>query len=83
MVKDKSLRRKIAHIIDDLPEPSLVELSSFLEYLQFRNARRSAEAEPPYTPVAIGGLWQGVQISDDDLDEARHEMWGALGERGL
>jgi hypothetical protein len=31
----------------------------------------------------LGGLWKGVEFSEEDIAEARKEMWGSLGERKL
>ena len=33
-------------------------------------------SQPPYTPVALGGLWQGTIITDEDIESVRQEMWG-------
>ncbi len=30
--------------------------------------------------VRLGGLWRGVSISEEDVAEARREMWGKFGE---
>jgi len=33
--------------------------------------------EPPKQPKkSLKGLWKGVSISSEDIDEARREMWG-------
>jgi hypothetical protein len=29
------------------------------------------------------GFWQGFSITEDDIAEARQEMWGSIGERGF
>jgi hypothetical protein len=29
--------------------------------------------------VALGGLWAGVTITDEDIAEVRREMWGRFG----
>ncbi|MBI3958914.1 MAG: hypothetical protein HY328_08900 [Chloroflexi bacterium] len=35
-----------------------------------------AELAPPPEPVSLYGLWKGVSISEEDIAEARQEMWG-------
>jgi hypothetical protein len=39
-----------------------------------------AEREMPEAPKkpkkSLKGLWKGVSISSEDIDEARREMWG-------
>ncbi|HRJ42878.1 MAG: hypothetical protein KJZ86_20765 [Caldilineaceae bacterium] len=35
-----------------------------------------AELAPPEAPVSLYGLWKGFSISEDDIAEARQEMWG-------
>jgi len=27
--------------------------------------------------VKLGGLWKGIDISDEDINEVRREMWGS------
>jgi antitoxin component of MazEF toxin-antitoxin module len=27
-------------------------------------------------PVKLGGIWRGVDITEEDIAEARREMWG-------
>jgi len=39
--------------------------------------------QTPYKPVALGGVWEGVTITDGDIAEVRHEMWDNFGEREL
>jgi len=31
----------------------------------------------------MGGLWEGMTISDEDIADVRREMWGSFGEREL
>lgn len=35
-----------------------------------------AELTPPEAPVSLYGLWKGISISEEDIAEARQEMWG-------
>jgi len=45
-----------------------------LDFVQFLR-QRSAESRPQ---VTLRGLWNGVHITEDDIDEARQEMWGTV-----
>lgn len=35
-----------------------------------------AELAPRTESVSLGGLWKGFSISEEDIAEARQEMWG-------
>ncbi|RLT44676.1 MAG: hypothetical protein DWI57_02795 [Chloroflexi bacterium] len=35
-----------------------------------------SELLPREAPVSLHGLWKGVSISEEDIAEARQEMWG-------
>ena len=52
---------------------SSVEKAELLEWL-------AAETEEENTPIKplreLLGLWKGVHITDEDIEEARREMWG-------
>ena len=80
MTKDSDLRRRAMAAVSALPEPGLEEVVIFLDYLGFKFGLRSRK-NPPYTPVPLGGLWKGVTIRDEDLEEVRHDMWKEFGER--
>jgi hypothetical protein len=78
-----NLKDKITQLLDDLPESSLIEATTFLEYLQYRQMNQNLKRETPYVPIKLGGLWVDVEISDEDLAEVRHEMWSNLDKRSL
>jgi hypothetical protein len=75
-----SLKQHILATLDSLPEESLSEVATFLEFLQYKHA---GQRQTPYVPVALGGLWQDISISDEDIAEVRREMWSSFGEREL
>ncbi len=35
-----------------------------------------SELAPPPEPVSLYGLWKGISISEEDIAEARREIWG-------
>jgi len=74
------LKEQVVAFLDTLPEEALAEVATFLDYLQYKLDQHSPQ-QPPYKPVALGGLWEGVTITDEDIAEVRREMWGNLGER--
>jgi len=68
-----------AELMEDYVEVTVAEVATFLDYLQYR--LEHAPQQTPYKPVALGGLWEGVTITDEDIAEVRREMWGNFGER--
>jgi hypothetical protein len=42
--------------------------------------KQSTGKRPRYVPVRLGGLWEGVEITEQDIAEARREIWGKLGD---
>lgn len=71
-------KARVLALLDDLPESALAEVVSFVEYQRFkiRNANAEQPRSTPYLPTPMGGLLKGVKISDEDIKEARREMWG-------
>ena len=45
----------------------------FVEFL-----RSQVQEKPPYTPVALGGLWKGIEVTDEDIAAIRREMWAGF-----
>lgn len=66
-------RQQVIGAIQDLPGETLPELAEFVEFLRFKTQK--AQGVPPYNPVALGGLWEGVVLTETDIAEARREMW--------
>ena len=70
-----SYRQRAHELVDKLPDAAIVDL---LSWMQSRRARQ--HRKPRFTPVAMGGLWKGIQISDEDLADVRQQMWTGFGE---
>lgn len=71
-------KEEIIEAINELPPEQLSDLSDFIEFLQFK-----AEREPQRL-IRLGGLWKDFPpITEEDIVEARAEMWGQFGERNL
>ncbi len=80
------LKQQVVTILDTLPEETLTEVATFLDYLQYKLEHHPAGnsvppfQQTPYKPVALGGLWEGITITDEDIAEVRREMWSNFGE---
>lgn len=62
-------------LIPQLPESAVDEL------LQRAREFQTTNGEPEVVPVKLGGLWMGIDISDEDIREMRREAWAGFGER--
>ena len=77
MATQTKLKQHILATLDTLPEQALEEVVTYLDYLQYKLSQHP----PPMTPyraVALGGLWEGITISDEDIANLRREMWGSF-----
>ena len=77
----QTLKTEIISTLDALPASSLQTLAEFVAFL-----REKAEQPPDAGEriIKLGGLWADTsEITADDIEEARREMWGKLGEREL
>ena len=77
MLSQDVTKQQIVDSLDRLPGEFLDEVATFLDYLQYK-INQSVQ-QTPYRPVVLGGLWEGVHISDDDIRQVREEMWNSLG----
>lgn len=73
----KVRKEDLIQTIEALPEDALEEVMRFVENLLSQRQPSS----PPYKPVALGGIWKGIHITDEDIEEVRKEMWKTFGER--
>jgi len=65
-------KQQIYQALENLPPESLAQVARCVERLQAKQPRK---AEPQ--PVAgLEGLWEGVQFTEEDIAQARREMWG-------
>ena len=78
MTPENGLKQHVLAVLDTLPEEALKEVATYVEYLQYKLGRHPS-SPTPYKPVALGGLWAGVTITDEDIAEVRREMWGRFG----
>jgi hypothetical protein len=78
MTTPATLKRQLTQVLEALPEEALPEVALFLDYLQYKTKHRAPQATP-YKPIALGGLWAGRVITDEDIAEVRREMWANFG----
>ena len=70
-------RQKIEQLLDDLPEKRLTDVLNFLENLYLQQS----QSGPPYQVVdQFEGIWQNYLIGEDEITEARREMWRNFGQ---
>jgi len=63
--------------IKTLPNDSLDELATYVEFLRFK-ARKAGDVEPvelPLRVIKLRGLLKGYDFSPEVLAETRREMW--------
>jgi predicted Zn-dependent protease with MMP-like domain len=78
MTAENGVKEQVLEALDTLPEEALEEVAVFVDYLQYKLKHRTL-----YKPIALGGLWAGVTIAEEDIAAVRQEMWGDFGEREL
>ena len=72
--------------LNELPQEDWPTLLDFLDFLRFRRTKsrtppRLAEPRTPYrVAVKLEGLWSDYPISDEEIADARREMWAGFGE---
>ena len=72
-----TLKAEIISALDLLPPENLRLLREFVAFLRSRDEQPA----PQGRIVKLGGLWAGTpEITEEDIAEARREMWGHFGE---
>jgi hypothetical protein len=71
-------RTKLQRLVDELPDEVLSDVALFLEFIRYKVTTESSTT--PYVPIPLGGLWQDITITDNDITTVRHEMWRGFGE---
>lgn len=73
MELDTKTTELILQRLRELPANSLQEVEEFIEFLRFKQERRTQEGS-----VALGGLLKGYKFNEEQIAEARREMWGRM-----
>lgn len=76
------LKQKFNNSVENIPLEGLKELESFLDFLNYRFPKEKTSTTK-YKPVALEGLWEGMKINDQDIQEIRKEMWGSLEDKNI
>ena len=64
---------QIIHTLDELPPESLHEVQQFLDFLRFKRQQQARTSA-----VALRGLLAGYRFTEEDIVQARREMWGRM-----
>ena len=71
-------KKDIINELETLPPETLPELQAFIAFLRFKSKKKERRI------IKLGGLWQHLPpIDENDIVEARREMWPNFGERNL
>ena len=69
-----TLKAEITSALDFLPPESMKLLRDFVAFLRSRSGQTASQEG---RIVKLGGLWAGTpEITEEDIAEARREMWG-------
>jgi len=61
-----------------LPPGQFAELYNYIAYLRFKSTKQKPRL------IQLGGLWKGLPpLTEEDIAEARREMWGTFGEHDI
>jgi len=66
-------KAQILRMLDELPPESLHEVQQFLDFLRFKRQERTG-----VPAIAFGGLLDGYRFTEEDIAQARREMWGRV-----
>ncbi len=66
-------KEQIIYMLDRLPPESLREVQQFLDFLRFKSQEQAREPA-----IALGGLLNGYRFTEEDIAQARREMWGRV-----
>ena len=74
-----SYRQQAYELVDKLSDSTLADLLTWAQSRRDQQKVKSKRALD-FTPVALGGLWQGLRISEEEITRIRQEMWAGFGE---
>jgi len=63
-------------VLNSARQLSASDKARLLEDISAALRRELTQATVQKPRQSLLGLWEGVSISEDDIDEARQEMWG-------
>jgi hypothetical protein len=75
------LKEQIVNKLDSLSIEALRDILDFVEFQRFKQERPpSNQPTTPYTPVKLGGLVPELDLSEEEIDKLRREIWSGLGD---
>jgi len=77
----EDVKQHVLALLESLPEESLSEVAAFLDFQQYKHEKRRGHADS-FRPVALGGLWRGTRIGDEEIADVRREMWNRFADNG-
>lgn len=66
-------KEQIVHTLDQLPPENLQEVQQFIDFLRFKSQKQAQKSG-----AALGGLLDGYRFTEEDIAQARREMWGRV-----
>ncbi len=72
MVLSEQYQKQIIDTIKQLPEETLAEVVDFITFL------KKYQPHTEKNIVKLGGLWEGFEPTDEEIQEARKEIWQHL-----
>lgn len=73
MALSEQYQQQIIDIIKQLPEEKLAVVIDFVTFLKEKYQPRTEK-----NIVKLGGLWEGFEPTDKEIQEARKEIWQHL-----
>lgn len=81
----KALHNHEAKILEDLkslPDDKKIEVEDFVGFLK-QKYQNTEKGEKQKTFVSLEGLWEGIDIREDDIKDARRKAWTKLTEKEI
>jgi len=73
------LKERIVEALETLPPEALQELVNYLDYIRFK-LQFAQESSSSVVVSGLEGILEGYHFSAEEIEQARREMWGGLGE---
>ncbi|MFQ6033217.1 MAG: DUF2281 domain-containing protein [Candidatus Zixiibacteriota bacterium] len=68
---------KILEDLKALPKDKIIEVEDFVRFLKEKH-QSSEKKAPRKKIVSLEGLWEGLDVSEDEIKEARQKAWDKL-----
>ena len=81
----KALHNHEAKILEDLktlPDDKKVEVEDFVGFLK-QKYQNKEKKEQKKKIVSLEGLWEGIDIREDDIKDARQKAWTKLSDKEI